>query len=343
MNDLTVIERPALPASTEDAIRQAGERARAARAAATLRAYQSDWRDFEAACARLGFPADPTPEIVAVYIDQLARAGGKVSTIRRRIAALSARLRAQKREPLSVREEPLASVLRGIRRQIGAPPVQARALEVEELRQVVATMGDTIQAHRDKALLLIGFAGAFRRSELAGMDWRPDGGGSTYVEFVPEGVRVILKRSKTNQTGDMEAVAICRGAYAATCPVAALEAWRGALLGEKEADGPVFRSVNRHDGAGAGRLDGKSVSRIVRGAVTRAARRAGASAEEITAALTRLSGHSLRAGLVTTAFALGLSETDVARQSRHKSLQVLSGYRRHATLFVANVSGKVGL
>ncbi len=160
-----------------------------------------------------------------------------------------------KLEPLSVREEPLASVLRGIRREIGAPPRQARPLEIEELRQVVAACPDTPIGRRDKALLLISFAGALRRSELAGLDWSTDGDGSGYVEFVPEGVRVILKRSKTNQTGDLEEVAICSGDYANTCPVAALEEWRTTMGGT----GLLFRSVDRHGRVGPGRPGGGSV------------------------------------------------------------------------------------
>lgn len=345
MQTLTNTEPHALPVSAVEAIRQAADRARNARAQNTLRAYQSDLRDFEAACAALGLPSEPTAETVAVYIDQLARRGAKVSTIRRRIAAINIRRRAAKAEPLSVREEPLASVLRGIRREIGAPPKGARPLEIEELRRVVSACGSDTQGLRDRALLLLGFAGAFRRSEIAGLDWTPDGDGTAYLQFVAEGVRVVLKRSKTNQTGaTLEEVAICRGDYAGTCPVAALEAWRGLLFGtNKSPEGPVLRSVDRHGGAGVGRLDGRSVARIVQAAVGRAAAKAGASPEEVTAALVGLSGHSLRSGLVTTAFAAGLSAEDVARQTRHRDVKTLLGYRRHATAFIGNVSGKVGL
>lgn len=344
MTDLTVIDPAALPATTEEAIRQAGERAKAARAANTLRAYRADWADFDAACAALGLPGEITAEVVAVYIDQLARRGAKVSTIRRRIAALNTRLRMQGRDALKSREEPLASVLRGIRREIGAPPKGARPLELEELRQVVGACPTTPLGLRDRALLLVGFAGGFRRSELAGMDWTPDGDGTTYVEFVPEGLRITLKRSKTNQTGEFEQVAICRGDFAATCPVRALEEWRTLLFGtDKTPSGPVLRAVSRHGAIAAGRLDAGSVAGIVRGAVKRAAILGGASPDEVVAALDRLSGHSLRSGLVTTCFASGLSSEDIQRQTRHRDLSTLLGYRRHATAFIGNVSGKIGL
>lgn len=340
MNQLTVTEARQLPALTaEEAVRQAAERARAARSTNTLRAYQSDWRDFEAACNALGLPADPTAETVSLYIDQLARRGAKVSTIRRRIAALNTKRRTEKLEPLSVREEPLASVLRGIRREIGAPAKGARPLELDELRQVVGICPDTPLGRRDRALLLLGFAGAFRRSEVAGLDWTQDGDGTGFVSFVPEGALITLKRSKTNQTGELEEVAICRGSYTATCPIAALEAWRGDV-GDS---GPMFRGVTRAGRVQLGRLDGGSVARIIRRAVKRAAVAGGASPDEVRLALDRLSGHSLRSGLVTTAFAAGLPSEEISRQTRHRDLKTLLGYRRHATAFIANVSGKVGL
>ncbi len=338
MNALTLTDTR-LPAATEEAVRLAGDRARSARAPNTRRAYEADWRDFEATCAGLSLPARPDAPTVAVYIDQLARRGAKVSTIRRRIAALNTRRRLDGQEPLSTREEPLASVLRGIRRDIGSPPRQARPVEIEELRQVLAACPSDTLGRRDRALLLLGFAGAFRRSELSGLDWTPEDDGTAYVSFVPEGARITLKRSKTNQTGESEQVAICRGAYVSTCPVKALEEWREASF----ATGPVFRSVSRGGTISADRLEHGSVARIIRRSVARAAAVNGATPAEVAATLDRLSGHSLRAGLVTTCFAMGLSESDVQRQTRHRDLKTLIGYRRHATAFVGNVSGKVGL
>ena len=371
MADL-MVTRPALPATARDAAEQAAERARRSRAANTLRAYRADWADFLMTCEALDIPPETTPQVIAVYIDQLARRGAKVSTIRRRIAAISAHRRAEGLEALSTREEPLASVLRGIRRDIGAPRKGARPLEIEELRQVVAACPETPQGRRDRALLLLGFAGGFRRSEISGLDWTPDGDGTAYVDFVPEGVRVRLKRSKTNQTGELEEVAICRGQYAATCPVRALEEWRAtsvaAVKGPRDScdtntlgfhepryghdthtfeaeapSGPVFRPVDRHGNVGADRLAGYGVRSVIRNAVARAAKAGGASASELEAALRGLSGHSLRAGLVTTAFAAGLTSEDVMRQTRHRDLKTLLGYRRHATAFIGNISGKVGL
>jgi len=342
VNQISLINGGAISSVTaEDAAKQAAERARNARAANTVRAYQADWRDFEAACAALLIPENPTAETVAIYIDQLARRGAKVSTIRRRIASLNTWRRIHKLEPLSVREEPLASVLRGIRREIGAPPKGARPLEIEELRTVVAACADTNQGKRDRALLLLGFAGGFRRSEISGLDWGRGGDGSAYVEFLPEGIRITLKRSKTNQTGELEQVAICRGAYAATCPVRALEQWRGTLA--SPVSGPVFRPINRHGGISDARLSPAGVRGVIRDAATRAAETGGASPTELASALDGLSGHSLRAGLVTTAFAAGLASEDVMRQTRHRDLKTLLGYRRHATAFIGNVSGKIGL
>jgi integrase len=329
-----------------DAIRLAGERARHSRADSTRRAYRSDWADFEAACARLGLPCEATAETVAVYIDQLARAGAKVATIRRRIAAINTRLRMAGQPSLSMRDEPLASVFRGIRRDVGAPSVGAKPIEIDQLRAVAGACTPGVAGLRDRALLLLGFAGAFRRSELAGLDWRQDDGdGAGYLVFGSEGLRVVLRRSKTNQAGDFEEVAICRGAFAATCPVAALEAWQRALATAdgRSPGGPVFRAVDAHGRAGTARLSGWSVCEIIKRAVARTARVNGADKAEQVSACRGISGHSLRSGLVTTAFGAGLSAEDVMRQTRHRDVTTLLRYRRHATAFVANVSGRVGL
>jgi integrase len=330
-----------------EALQGAAERARNSRADSTRRAYSSDWADFEAACEHLGVEPKPSPQLVAIYVDQLARRGAKVSTIRRRLAAINARLRSEGAEPLSLRDEPLASVWRGVQRDVGAPPRTARAMELAELRSVVQACGDDLAGLRDRALLLLGFAGAFRRSELTGLHWAAatGGGGDGHVQPAAEGLRIVLRRSKTNQTGDLEEVAICRGAYAATCPVRALEEWEAAVVAKtgRPATGTIFRGVDRHGRLSEGGLSGSAVAEIVRRAVAREARRQGATEPELQARLQRLSGHSLRSGLVTTAFAAGLSAEDVMRQTRHRNLQTLVRYRRHATAFVANVSGRIGL
>ncbi|QTC90473.1 tyrosine-type recombinase/integrase [Brevundimonas goettingensis] len=330
--------RASLPSESTSPAALAADRARRSRAASTRRAYESDWRDYLSACRDFGLPERPTTASVAIYLDQLARRGAKVSTIRRRLAAVNYRLRMSGSPALSARDEPLASVLLGIRREIGAPLRQARPIEVAEIRSLVAACPSNRKGMRDRALLLLGFSSALRRSELVGLDWDADGDGDGWVERVPEGLRLHLRRSKTNQMGKLEEVAVCRGAFAATCPVAALEAWRQVSGGK----GPVFVTVSRH-GQQGGRMSGGSIARVLKRCVARASSAAGASDEEAGRLTARTSGHSLRAGLVTAAFAAGLTAEDVMRQTRHRDVKVLLGYRRHATAFVGNVSGRVGL
>ncbi|WP_421731623.1 site-specific integrase [Brevundimonas sp.] len=197
---------------------------------------------------------------------------------------------------------------------------------------------NSLRGVRDRALILLGFAGALRRSELVGLDWTNAGTGGGWIEEAPQGLRLHLRRSKTNQLGALEEVAICRGAFASTCPVVALEAWRGRAGG----DGPVFRSISRAGALGERLTDG-SVSRILKQRASAASLSAGATSGEALAIAKSTSGHSLRAGLVTSAFAAGLTAEDVMRQTRHRDVRVLLGYRRHATAFVGNVSGRVGL
>jgi len=316
----------------------AAERARRSRADSTRRAYEADWRDYETACARFGLSERPSSASVSVYLDQLAREGAKISTIRRRLAAINYRLRLSGEAPLSAREEPLASVLLGIRRDISEPAKVARPIEVVELRDLTAACGCGTKGTRDRAMMLLGFASAMRRSEIVALDWTEHGDGLGWIELVPEGLRIHLRRSKTNQTGASEQIATCRGAFAATCPIAALDAW--ALVCGRV--GPVFRSVTRHGSVG-NRMTAGSVARMLKGVVSGSAVRNGATPEEANASAARISGHSLRSGLVTTAFAAGLTAEDVMRQTRHRDVKVLLGYRRHATAFVANVSGRVGL
>jgi integrase len=284
-----------------------------------------------------------TPSQIAIYLTDADERGAGVSTLRRRLAAINFNLRQAQEAPISIRDEPLASVWQGIVRARRAPPKQARAIEVDELRFIVTAREQSLSGVRDRALLLLGFAGAFRRSELAGLDWSPGGEGSGYVEAVPEGLRVRLRRSKTNQMGDLEEVAICRGAYASTCPVAALEAWRAAVVGCEAAAGPVFVQIDRFDRSLGRRLSGAAISEVIRKAVVRHAAGEGATPAEALAAAEGVSGHSLRAGLVTTAFGAGISAEDIARQTRHRNTATLAAYRRHRTAFVSNVSGRIGL
>jgi integrase len=298
---------------------QAQHYATSATATATRTAYRLDWACFAGWTASHGLDARPArPETVGLYLTAMAPTL-RVSTLERRLAAIAIAHRLAGHQ-LDTRHPAIRDVLRGIRRAHGSARRQAAAATVDLVKAMAASCDDELLGRRDQALLLLGFAGAFRRSELVALQ----------VEDVVEeesGLRLTIRRSKGDQAGAGQVVGISRTG-SATCPVAALAAWREAAA---IAAGPLFRSVDRHGRIGDS-LSDKAVALVVK----RRAELAG-----LDPAL--FSGHSLRAGLATSAAAHGLEERDIQRQTRHRSLTVLRRYIRDGDLFRANVSGRVGL
>lgn len=293
-----------------------------ARAAATLRAYRADWRTFAAWCAEHQLAALPAaPETVALYITELARRA-KVATISRHLASIAQAHRQQGHESPSSAAI-VQSVVKGIRRAKGTAPTQKAAAEIAIIRAMVEQLDDSLQSVRDRAILLIGFAGAFRRSELAGLQ-------VSDLQFTNDGLVITLRRSKTDQEGEGHSKGIPYGSTPSTCPVRALRAW---LDASGVAAGPLFRSVWK----GGRRLRPSALSdRGVAEVVKRAAAAAGYDPA-------RFGGHSLRAGLVTTAAAAGVDERTIMEQTGHKTTTMVRRYMRRGSLFRNNAAAKVGL
>jgi site-specific recombinase XerD len=286
----------------------------------TRRAYKGDWKAFTGWCERAGRTTLPAElETLADFIASMADSGYKPSTINRRVSAIA---RAHR---LAGFPTPLAGVARetmaGVRRTLGVAPRQVAPVTVPHLRAMIAALPDGVRGARDQALLLVGFAGALRRSELVGLDVAD-------LLDVDAGILVTLKRSKTDQEGVGRQVGIPYGSHRETCPVRSLRHW---LEISNICEGAIFRPVKGGNVA-APRLSGRSVADIVQ----RAAKRAG-----LDSAL--FSGHSLRAGLATAAAAAGVSELDIARTTGHKSVAVLRRYVRTATGFERNAAASIGL
>lgn len=290
-------------------------------APATVRAYRSDWADFAAWCERYGAaPLPAAPEIVALYLSDLAETH-KPATLTRRVSAISqAHAAAELESPTHTAL--VRKALAGIRREKGTAPDAKAPVTVADLRAIVGALPSGAKGTRDAALLLVGFAGGLRRSELVGID-------AEHVEFVAEGVVITLPRSKTDQAGAGRRVAIPYGAHKDTCPVRALRAWIAAAGIEA---GPVFRPVNRHGQVGAERLTGRAVALVVKHYAAARGRDARAYA-----------GHSLRAGFATAAARGGASERDIMRQTGHKSEAMVRRYIRDGNLFRTNAAGALGL
>ena len=300
---------------------QARDYARRSKSDSTLRAYRFDWAHFTAWCDGRGRAALPTDaETVALYLTDLA-ATHRPSTLTRRLAAISVAHKAAGYDtPTAL--APVRAVMQGIRRVRGVAPVQKTAAVTADIRAMIGKLRpDTLGGVRDRALLLTGFAGALRRSELAGLDVAD-------VEFVHDGATVTIRRSKSDQEGLGAHVGLPYGSDPATCPVRALRAW---LDASGVTEGPLLRAVDRHGQLGAGRMSGQAIAEAIKRA-----------AKSIAQDPTRYAGHSLRAGMATAAAQAGASEDAIQRQGRWRSL-VVRRYVRHGSLYVDNAAAKLGL
>lgn len=298
------------------------------RAPATLRAYRSDWRDFALWCETIGVPALPAaPSVVAAYLAELAeppddRSPAAVSTLSRRLAAIGEGHKAAG-APNPCADELVRTTMAGLRRMLGVAPARKKALVTADLRAMVAALSPSKPLDvRDRALLLLGFAGGMRRSELVGLDVED-------LATVDEGLLVNLRSSKTDQEGRGRRVEIVYGSSVATCPVRAVRAW---LAVSAITRGAVFRPVDRHGRIGANRLSERAVALVVK-----------RHALGLGLVATGYAGHSLRRGMATTAAKGGASERTIMRTTGHTSAATVRGYIEDGELFSDPASKYLGL
>ena len=297
---------------------------RRADAPATLRAYATDLANYRTWCDRHGFQPMPTaPEVVGAYL-AAAGEGYALPTLRRRVAAI-ARACGVAGQPLDTRHPAIRETLRGIGRKHGAPARRAAALTTAEVRRLCRECGVDLAGVRDRALFLLGFAGAMRRSELVGLDVE-------HVTWTADGLKLLIERSKTDAEGEGAEIAIPRGRADDTCPVAALKEWLA--LSEITA-GPLFRKVNRGGVVEAARLSTDAVRQILLKRAAKAGLK-GTLAEPV-------SPHGLRAGFVTTAYRNGVPDEEIMGHTRHRSLTTMRSYVRRAKLSRDSPAGKLGL
>jgi integrase len=332
------------PAHLRDLTDRARGYVEAASSANTRKAYASDWKHFSAWCRRSGLtPLPPHPQTVGLYITACASgsasgttgSGAKansVSTIERRLSSLSWNY-AQRGLSLDRKDRHIATVLSGIRNSHARPPVQKEAVMAEDIIAMIETRDrGTLRGLRDRAMLLIGYAGGLRRSEIVGLDLKADQteDGRGWIEILDKGMLVTLR----GKTGWRE-VEVGRGSSDATCPVVAIETW---IKFAKLAHGPLFRRVTGQGKAvGAERLNDKEVARLVKRAAMAAGVRGDVS--EIERAL-KFSGHSLRAGLASSA---EVDERYVQKQLGHASAEMTRRYQRRRDRFRVNLTKAAGL
>ena len=273
----------------------------------TLRAYQSDFRDFSAFCSKNGFSSMPSqPKIIALYITHLSKSS-KFSTLKRRIASISV-LHKLKGHYLDTKHPIIMENLHGIKRTLGSRQKAKKPILINDLKLIIKAIDE--DKIRDKALILIGFSGGFRRSELVNIHYDD-------IEFVTEGVKILIKRSKTDQTGEGSVKAIPYFDNQEFCPVVALKNYVSKKFSNTN-EGKIFN------------ISDKSVALIIK----RYAEKAGLDSS-------KYAGHSLRSGFATTAAEFGAEERNIMAMTGHKTTQMVRRYIQEANLFKNNALNKI--
>lgn len=305
---LNLIPTPTRPgALTPAQMERARQFVHNTRAGNTYRAYRAHWQTFEAFCQRHSAPALPaTPATVCAFLVEQAETH-RASTLSAKVAAIAFQHRAAGAanpcDALEVRE-----MMRGIRRTLGTAPRRKKAATVDVIRRMAAACGDDLRGRLYRAIVTVGFFGAFRRSELAALKLED-------VTFTDYGARILIPRSKTDQEGEGRWKQLERLDDPAICPVTALRDWLNAA---GITSGHVFRSVDLFTGrVNATPVSDRHIARIVK-----------ALAERIGEPAHEFAGHSLRAGFVTSALAGGAAELDVMEQTGHTTAKMLAVYSR---------------
>jgi integrase len=330
---------PRPPAHLESLVETAKDYAKRASSQNTRRAYAKDWNHYTSWCRRHAVdPLPAEPQKIGLYISACAAGDTKrgirplsVGTIERRLSGLGWNF-TQRGFSLDRGDRHIATVLADIRRKHGAPPRQKEAILAEDLLAMIETLGHDLRGLRDRAILLLGFAGGLRRSEIVGLDVVRDenGDGAGWIEFFDKGVLVTLR----GKTGWRE-VEIGRGSSDLSCPVAALETWIkfGCIV-----RGPLFRRIFRgNKTVDVERLADKHVARLVKQTVLAAGIRADLPEGERELLF---AGHSLRAGLASSA---EVDERCVQKHLGHTSSEMTRKYQRRRDRFRVNLTKASGL
>ena len=289
----------------------------------TLRAYKSDFKDFGGFCAKHGFSSMPTqPKIVSLYLTHLS-SSSKVSTLRRRLVSIGV-VHKLKGHYLDTKHPVIIENLMGIKRKKGSIQRGKKPLLINHLKEIINVIDDQktekIKKLRNRTLILIGFGGGFRRTELISINHED-------LDFVEEGVKITLKRSKTDQFGEGMIKGLPYFTNEKYCPVTSLKNW---INLSKIKDGPIFRRFAKSSILTKHRLTDQSVALLIKDYL----RLAGIENQNF-------SGHSLRSGFATVAAESGADERSIMSMTGHKTSQMVRRYIREANLFKNNALNKV--
>jgi integrase len=317
-----LLQRPSGNLTLDELRSLAEDSFRAVRARATVHHYLLDWHQFCAWCYQHQLRALPaTTETVILFATDLTKNGErKVSTIQRKFSAL-AKIHVHLGLASPTHAPLVRQFLYGLRRELGVAVTRKKPVMVDDLKVIIGALPDTLIGTRNRCLLLLGFAGAFRRSELVALD-------TTDFETTADGLVVAIRRGQTDQVGEGRVIGVPYGT-GITCPVRALQDW---LAASGIQSGPVFRQVNRHGQILPGRLSGEAVALVVKQYV-----------EQLGFDPHRFAGHSLRAGLAVSAAAHGKSERSIMRQTGHRVSESVQRYINDGQLFRDNAVKGLGL
>ena len=296
---------------------------RSSKADNTLRAYKSDFKDFGVFCAKHGFSSMPTePKVVSLYLTHLS-ANSKVSTLRRRLVSIGI-VHKLKGHYLDTKHPIIIENLMGIKRKKGSVQIGKKPILINHLKEIINTIDEQkiekIKKLRNKTLILLGFGGGFRRAELISID-KED------LDFVDEGVKITLRRSKTDQFGEGLIKGLPYFTNEKYCPVTNLKNW---LILSKIKTGPIFRRFKKGTILTKHRLTDQSVVLIIKDCL----KIAGIENKNF-------SGHSLRSGFATVAAASGADERSIMAMTGHKTTQMVRRYIKDANLFKNNALNKI--
>ena len=290
----------------------------------TVRAYKSDFNDFGIFCAQNGFKSLPSdPKIVSLYLTHLSTKDTKMSTLKRRLVSISV-IHKLKGHYLDTKHPSIIENIMGIKRRKGSNQKGKKPILINNLKEIINVIdqqkSEEVKKLRDRSIILIGFAGGFRRNEIVSLNCDD-------LDFVPEGLKINLRRSKTDQFGEGFTKALPYFDSYQYCPVVSLKKW---IEVSKIASGPLFRSFTKGSKLSNNRLTDQTVALLIK----KYLELAGIDSKNY-------SGHSLRSGFATSAAESGVEERNIMAMTGHKSTEMVRRYIKEANLFKNNALNKI--
>jgi len=290
----------------------------------TIRAYKSDFRDFELFCVKNGFKSIPTdPKIVSLYLTHLSTKDVKMSTLKRRLVSIGV-IHKFKGHYLDTKHPSIIENIIGIKRRKGSIQKGKKPLLINDLKKLINVIdqhsNEEIKKLRDRSIILIGFSGGFRRNEIVSLDFED-------LDFVTEGLKINLKRSKTDQFGEGTVKALPYFENSQYCPVFSLKKW---IEVSNIKSGALFRRFSKGSKLMENRLTDQTVALLIK----KYLKLAGIDSKNY-------SGHSLRSGFATSAAESGAEETSIMAMTGHKSTEMVRRYIKEADLFKNNALNKI--